>query len=416
MIDRVVNVGIVGIGGYGRVLLDLLLEEQVRGGVCVAAAVVRSPECEVEHLDCLKKHSPGVQIFQTLEEAVQSGVELDLMILPVGIGAHKEMTEISLKAGWNVMVEKPLAGSVEEAEAVVRAAERSDRFVAVGFQDMYGSMALDMKDAVLSGAIGEIYSVRVLGIWGRSVDYFNRNGWAGRLVYNGQAIYDSPFNNAFAHYLNLALFLAGSDRESAAVPVSVEGSMWRAHDIESCDTANLCWQTEGGPEVSVFFSHASSGSVDPEIIVTGTRGTLRWKFQSHWELCVDGEEPVRWPVPSASDMRRAMIQQLIAKVSDPGVFVCPPRQALAQVKSVALAHQKIDIQTIPESLVHRRMATNEFGQVSEMLDAEGLATAGRRWFDGVADFGGLSQEWGPCCQGTRRSALSSRLDCASQNG
>jgi predicted dehydrogenase len=327
-----------------------------------------------------------VKIFHTLDEAVRSGVELDLMILPVGIGSHKEMTEISLKAGWNVMVEKPLAGSVEEAEAIVRMSEQSDRFVAVGFQDMYGSMALDMKDAVLSGVIGEVCSVRVLGIWGRSVDYFNRNAWAGRLVYNGQPIYDSPFNNAFAHYLNLALFLAGPDRESAAVPVSVDGSMWRAHAIESCDTANLCWQTEGGPDVSVFFSHASSGSVDPEIIVMGTQGSLRWGFQSYWEICADGAAPVRQAVPSAADMRRAMIRQLVEKVNDSGVFVYTPRQALAQVMAAELAYEHVDIQDIPESLIRRSMTTNEVEKVSVMLDVEGLEAAGRRFFEGADDF------------------------------
>lgn len=381
MSDRAVKVGMVGIGGYGRLLLDLLLEEQARGTVRVEAAVVRTPERAAEHLEHLRTYSPEVQVFQSLEDAIESGVELDLMILPVGIGAHRKMTEQALAAGWNVMVEKPLAGSVEEAEAIVRASERSGRFVAVGFQDMYGPMALAMKDAILSGAIGEICSVRVLGIWGRSVAYFNRNSWAGRLVYNGQPIYDSPFNNAFAHHLNLALFLAGPDRRSAAVPVSVDGAMWRAHDIESCDTANLRWQTEAGPEVSVFLSHAASFEVQPELIVTGTQGSLRWSFQSHWEICADGTEPVRQVVPTGSDMRRALIRQLVEKVHDSGVFVCTPRQALAQVKAVSLAHEQVDIQDIPESLIRRSMSVNESEQVSEMLDVDGLEAAGRRFFE-----------------------------------
>ena len=202
-----VKVGIVGIGGYGRLLLDLLLEEHQNGLASVEVAVVRSPERDAEHLDVLKAVSPGVKIFQSLDEVIAADVDLDLIILPVEIGSHRSMTEAGLNAGWNVMVEKPLAGSLDEAEAIVLASEQSEQFVAVGFQDMYGQMALEMKDAVLSGVIGEIRSVRVFGIWGRSVGYFNRNAWAGRLMYDGQAVYDSPFNNGFAHYLNLALFL-----------------------------------------------------------------------------------------------------------------------------------------------------------------------------------------------------------------
>ena len=388
---RTVKVGIVGIGGYGRLLLDLFLEEQEKGAARVEVAVVKDAVLDAEHLAYLKKCSPKTRVFRTLGEAIDSGVELDLMVLPVGIGAHKPLAEASLKAGWNVMVEKPLAGSVEEAEAIVRAAEGSDRFVAVGFQDMYGPVVPEMKQALLSGIIGEVCSVRVLGIWGRSVEYFNRNEWAGRLVCNGEAIYDSPFNNAFAHYLNLALFLAGADLESVAVPLSAEGLLWRAHAIESCDTACLKWETDSGPDVSVFFSHASSGSIEPEIVVEGTRGTLSWKFQSHWEIFQNSGTVVRHEVPSVEDTRRFMVRQLLEKVDHPETNACTVRQALSQVKAVALAHQQVEIQTIPEAWIHRHATTSEDGQVSEWLDVEGLMEAGQQFLAGEDGEFGLKE-------------------------
>lgn len=379
--DAKVKIGIVGIGGYGRLLLDLLLEEQMQEVARVDVAVVRSPERAVEHLNVLKAHSPDVKIFQTLEEAVESGVELDLMMLPVGIDSHRDMTEMALKAGWNVMVEKPLAGSVEEAEAMVGSAEASGRFVAVGFQDMYGPWAPAMKAALLSGSIGSVRSVRVLGIWGRSVDYYCRNSWAGKLIVDGRAIYDSPFNNGMAHYLNLALFLAGSDSESVAVPISVDGSLWRAHDIESCDTACLRWKTKDGPDVSVFFSHAAASDIHPELVVQGTEGVLHWKFESHWELRAHGVEPVRYDVASGQELRQSLLRQVVEKINQPDTSVFTPRQALAQVKAVALAHDQVAIQSFPESLVQSCEAVNEFGLVSEMLTVNGLEAAGLRFFE-----------------------------------
>ncbi len=379
--DSQVKVGMVGVGGYGRLLLNVILEEQIQQIARVDVAVVRSPERSKEHLDVLKMHSPGVQVFQTLEEAVRSGVELDLMILPVGIDSHREMTGKALDAGWNVMVEKPLAGSVEEAEAIVRAAEASDRFVAVGYQDMYGPWARAMKAAVLSGAIGDICSVRVLGIWGRSVEYYHRNSWAGKLVVDGRPIYDSPFNNAFAHYLNLALYLAGPDLQSAVTPVAVDGSLWRAHDIESCDTACLNWKTASGPDISVFFSHAAASDIHPELVVQGTKGTLHWTFQSHWEIRAEGAEPVQQNVPAPLDVRRAMIRQLVEKVRHPETPVYTPRQALAQVQASALA-QHLPIQPVDRSMVHCSTTTSESGQIRQWRVIEGLEDIGRRFLQG----------------------------------
>ena len=135
--DNMVKAGIVGISGYGGVLLGELLAAQGEGIASVDVAVVRSPEKYADKLAQLKAQAPGVRIFQSLEEAAASGTALDLMVLPTGISAHREQLKLSLDAGWNVLVEKPLAGCMEDAEAMVRSAEESGRFVAVGFQDMY---------------------------------------------------------------------------------------------------------------------------------------------------------------------------------------------------------------------------------------------------------------------------------------
>jgi predicted dehydrogenase len=279
------------------------------------------------------------------------------------------------------MVEKPLAGSVEEAEAMVQASEWSDRFVAVGYQDMYGPWAPAMKEAVLSGVIGEVRSVRVFGIWGRSEEYYQRNSWAGKLIVDGRPIYDSPFNNAFAHYLNLALYLAGPDLQSAATPVAVDGSLWRAHDIESCDTACLNWKTACGPEISVFFSHASSENLHPELVVQGTKGSLHWKFQSQWDIRAEGAEPVQYEVPAPLDVRMAMIRQLVEKVQHPETSVYTPRQALAQVQASALA-QQLPIQVVDRSLVHCSTTTDESGQIQRWRVIEDLEDIGRRFLQG----------------------------------
>ena len=46
--------------------------------------------------------------------------------------------------------------------------------------------------------------------WPRYFNYYARNNWAGKLAMNGTWVFDSPVNNACAHYLNLALFWAGA--------------------------------------------------------------------------------------------------------------------------------------------------------------------------------------------------------------
>lgn len=379
------KIGITGIGGYGWKHLEAFLEEQEQGAVELSAAVVRSPQRNAEQLAALTVRSPGVHIFPTLDDIAVNGVQLDLMVLPVGIGVHRELTLKSLDAGWNVLLEKPLAGSMEDSMAIVKAAESSDRFVAVGYQDMYDPEIRAMKATLCSGTIGAVRAVRVFGVWGRPVEYYARTAWAGRLFYNEQPVFDSPINNAMAHYLNMALYLAGRDMNSVAMPVDVEGSLWRAHKIESCDTACLRWPTDAGPDVSVLFSHASATTMGPELIVEGTRGSLFWRIRSHWELSADGKPPVRHELSlTQASQRQQMIKDVLRRCSDPSVSVYTPRQALPQVQAVELAHRKLQIRDFPAHAVRCSSGQDSQGNLCCWMQVTGLKEAGKDFLSGTA--------------------------------
>src|SRR5690606_37279986 len=104
---------------------------------------------------------------------------IDLCLIPTGIPWHARMTIAALRAGANVLVEKPLAGSIAEVEAVHAEEKRSGKFVAVGFQDLYDPGTAWLKKELVSGTIGTIQAVRFLGLWPRRRSYFTRNEWAG---------------------------------------------------------------------------------------------------------------------------------------------------------------------------------------------------------------------------------------------
>lgn len=376
-----VSVGITGIGGYGRVLLDLLLEQQNKGNIRLKAAVVAFREQDAEHLTHLESLSLNTEVFASLDELVASNVDLNLMVLPVGIPAHRELVEKSLAAGWNVLVEKPLAGSMEDAAAIARAEECAVGFVAVGFQDMYSGCVQSIKQRILEGTIGEVQNVRAIGVWGRPKEYYQRNLWAGKLHFNGQPVYDSPINNALAHYLNAALFFAGTEREMPAVPQSVEGEFLRAHDIESFDTAHAVWQTDSGVPVCGVFTHASTENIHPSVRAVGSEGTIVWDISGKWTLTRIGEVPEEHAVPEPMVVRKDMIQAVLKKVRDPSVPVFGAAAAMAQVKAVALSHRSAEIRPFSDGKVHLLEKTDEHGETTHWLDVLGLSDACRHIFE-----------------------------------
>jgi len=66
-------------------------------------------------------------------QAIADAPDIDAVSVVVANHLHREIVDGLLAAGKHVVCEKPLAGSLADAEAMVAAAERTDRVTAVGY-------------------------------------------------------------------------------------------------------------------------------------------------------------------------------------------------------------------------------------------------------------------------------------------
>jgi predicted dehydrogenase len=85
---------------------------------------------------------------------------------------------------------------------------------------------------------------------------------------------DSPLSNAISHYANLVLFWLGDAFTTTARPLAVEAELYRANAIENYDTCALRIRFPGDITALIYFTHACQRQIDPQITITGTRGTL----------------------------------------------------------------------------------------------------------------------------------------------
>jgi predicted dehydrogenase len=227
---------------------------------------------------------------------------------------------------------------MSDAEAIVEAAAQARRFVAVGFQDVYAPDAQRMKRELVGGAVGRIRSVRFLGLWPRPPSYFTRNAWAGRLEAEGAAVLDSPLNNAFAHFVNLALFFAGPAFAQAAEATDVEAVLWRTNDIESFDTGVVRARTDAGAELWFGASHAAERTREPEIVIEGEEGRAVWRHERDWTVERRGFPVGGGPLPGTGVTRRAMMDAVVHRIQDPMTFICGAALASRHTALIARVH------------------------------------------------------------------------------
>ncbi len=106
---------------------------------------------------------PGAAQFSSLSDVlVQPAVEAVIIATPSGL--HYEHALAALRSGKHVLVEKPMASSVEQAIDLIRASEDAGRILMVGHTFLYNNIVQAVKRTIDAGELGEIlyaYSQRL---------------------------------------------------------------------------------------------------------------------------------------------------------------------------------------------------------------------------------------------------------------
>ena len=89
--------------------------------------------------------------------------ELDAVSVCTYNATHAECTIFALEHGINVLLEKPMCVTLDEAADIVRAEKKSGKILSIGFQPRYDANMQMIKKIVESGTLGEIYYIQTGG-------------------------------------------------------------------------------------------------------------------------------------------------------------------------------------------------------------------------------------------------------------
>jgi predicted dehydrogenase len=146
----------VGVGGFGDTWLEAL--QQLDGAARIGALVDRDPAA----LEAAAARA-GVDLrhcFTDLEAALAAGLA-DMALVVVPPEAHRAVAVECLEAGLPVLVEKPLAGTRADCLALVEAAQRTGRELAVSQNYRYRRPIETARRVLASGRLGALGQGRV---------------------------------------------------------------------------------------------------------------------------------------------------------------------------------------------------------------------------------------------------------------
>ena len=201
---------------------------------------------------------------------------IDLVTVATPNATHHAITKAFLEAGINVLCEKPMTVTVEEAEDIAATAKRTGAICAVNYGYTGYPLVRHMRAMVARGDLGKIRLIVVEFSHGFHADAADADNPRMRWRYDpAQAGVSGQFADCGIHALHMASYVSGENaRELSSDFVSAIAS----RKLE--DDAMVNVRMDGGSTVRLWTSSVAVGSFHGlNIRVFGEKGGLRWAQQ-----------------------------------------------------------------------------------------------------------------------------------------
>ncbi|GHT44430.1 oxidoreductase [Bacteroidia bacterium] len=190
-----INFAVVGCGHIGKRHAEMI----VRDGQARLVAL-----CDVRSREELGIETYGAPFFPDIRSLLQSGLAIDVVNICTPNGLHAQMAVQALEAGYHVVIEKPLALTLADAEKVVYTSLKHHKLVFCVMQNRYSPPSVWMKEMVESGRLGDIYMVQLNCYWNRDERYYKPGGWHGDAALDGGTLFTQ-----FSHFVDIMYWLFG---------------------------------------------------------------------------------------------------------------------------------------------------------------------------------------------------------------
>jgi predicted dehydrogenase len=175
-----------------------------------AEMITRNPESELVGLIDVKDCNTvgmdhfNVPFFNSLDEFLQSGIDVDVINIATPNGFHVQQALKCLNAHKHVVIEKPIALKRSDAEKVIYKALQVNRQVFAVMQNRYSPPSVWVKEIIDSGILQDIYMVQLNCYWNRDERYYVPDSWHGTKELDGGTLFTQ-----FSHFIDILYWLFG---------------------------------------------------------------------------------------------------------------------------------------------------------------------------------------------------------------
>jgi predicted dehydrogenase len=262
-----IRVGLVGCGAISTQHLEAIAALDGLRLACVVSASAERARTVGERW--------GVPWSIRLEDLLGRD-DVDAVTIATPSGLHPTQALAALRSGRHVVVEKPIALSVADADAIIAEGRARALTVATISQRRFEPVVRALHAAVEAGALGRLSLVIAEGLYHRPQSYYDSAAWRGTRDLDGGVLM-----NQAIHTIDLLRWIGGPVVSVSAAVATL------GHGMEAEDTATVSLRFANGTLGSIVATTCANPELPTELRVYGDRGHVR----------VVGEQALEWDVP-----------------------------------------------------------------------------------------------------------------------
>ncbi len=248
---------LVGCGRIAKRHSELLGHNQIEGAGLVAVCdnIIEKAEKIGEQFN--------VPAYADMDEMMQSH-DIDVAVVLTPSGLHAEHVINLAKYGKDIMVEKPMALTLDDADAMIKACDQNSCRFFVIKQNRFNIPVVKLREAHQEGRFGKLVLGTVRVRWARHQAYYDQDTWRGTWAMDGGVL-----TNQASHHVDMLEWMMG-DVESVFARATTA-----LVDIEAEDTAVVTLKFKNGALGIIEATTATRPrDLEGSISVLGEKGSV----------------------------------------------------------------------------------------------------------------------------------------------
>jgi UDP-N-acetyl-2-amino-2-deoxyglucuronate dehydrogenase len=208
----------------------------------------------------------GGKAYSDISDMLSKEKDIDVVSICSPNGLHASHTIASLRAGFHVLCEKPMAISVYDCGEMIKEAERTNKRLFIVKQNRFNPPVAAVKRVVDEGKLGRILSVQLNCFWNRNSEYYE-GSWKGTKHLDGGTLFTQ-----FSHFIDLLYWIVGDVKSVRAFTQNAN----HKGIIEFEDQGVVVMEFYNGVIGSIHYTvNSFEKNMEGSLTIFGDKGTVK---------------------------------------------------------------------------------------------------------------------------------------------